>query len=321
MQTLIKWKRSVVVAFTATALPVLAVAAPTTLAGVGEFAVNGQIGTWISNTLTLNNNETVRSVGTHTFSGMDGSGNQAEMSLQYAAQAQSGTAGLKVQASATLSTPFYNAGNIAYLDDRLAGVPAGMSVDAQAMMQDRLAVAGQGLAYVTASIHLDGSNMGLFDDGLVTGKAYSYVNDAGGALFNSTTSPSAQSYDLTLTTHRFAVTNGGIDFYLNLAASVAFDQLGDSQADYTGFVDFFNTLTIVGFSGWDAAGNAVELTKVTGSDGFVYLAPPPAPNGIPEPSNLALTAIATGMLVAAMKRRRVRAGSPFESQRRSANLS
>lgn len=305
----------------ASIFPSVASAAPDYTAAVTYFGGNASSSGWgnsvtgVSGDYVTGNNVLASKDTSHTYLGLNGSGDASSMTFSYAGQAQSGTAGLKAQASATLSTPFYNPVNVGLIDPfyNPSGAPTVFSADAQAWMRDSLSIVGAtGLAYVSATLHIDGSYEGYLPGGPVKTGTSAYVNDGASYKYLTISNATEGTYDATVTTQKYAVQNGTIDFYLQLATSVFFElQTGSTETmlnEYSGFVDFFNTLSIVGFQGYDANGNPVDLFNITGSDGYAFLGTavdPGNPNAIPEPGTIALMAL--GLVGIAMSRRKPRA--------------
>jgi hypothetical protein len=247
------------------------------------------------------------------FSGNNSSGAPSSMTLDYAAKAQADATQLKVSASGTLTGAYFNAGNSPYVIDTNFtvdpnGSPTYITVGGQADLNDTLTVVGgPGLAYIKANIGIDGKILGYNGMGNIGGLALLQL--AGVQNFNFTPiylergnfDGDFKEIDTMVMSNAFAVNAGAVNFGLRLDASVSYYFMGFGrplQNLYEGYVDFFNTLTIDSFTGYDAQGNIVDLASVTGSGGQSY-----AVTQVPEPASLVMFGIGLAGLIAVRRRK------------------
>jgi len=260
--------------------------------------------------------------GTISYTGLDGDNNNATMNLTYDAQAQASATGLKSSASASLTNAFYNASNSPFvMDSSFAtdpnGIPSTFSVKSEARFSDTLTVVGAAdLASLVVSISIDGTNIGRFSPDNYMGGAVAQVYQTGdsfGLLFNTGYSDTLASHNEVVSSSAYSVSGGQVNFGLMLDTFVDFSldwfEFGGSailSSLLEGTADFFNTVTIDEFSGYNASGQQVDLVSVTGSGGQQYNVTPLATGNVPEPASLALMSIG---LAAFGIRRRARAAN------------
>lgn len=293
----------------------VASAAPQYFSSVGAYGGNylspSNIGSALlpgdSSVGNTGNNALATNAGAYTASGLDGAGNNASMTLNYSGSAQAGTQGLKAVASANLSDAFYNPSNPRYVVDSdlntdPTGVPDNLFVESRAEVRDALSVAGgSDLSYITASLRFHGQTFNGLDVAGWRGGVSGQVYDAAGQLHAPDSPPGLTVYDSLITTRGYAVTGGTTDFVLWLWTYVNFIfnedySIPGIEPYYEGTADFFNTVTIESFSGFDANGRAVDLFSVEGSDGYAYqtvrVDDPQGPgNEVPEPATVALLGV------------------------------
>ncbi|MFT3719387.1 PEP-CTERM sorting domain-containing protein [Pseudorhodoferax sp.] len=241
------------------------------------------------------------------------------MTFSYSAKAQAGPQTLRAGVQATLTTPFYNASNPRYVIglnnwDNVggspydwvnpAGVPSGFSFTATASISDELqVVGGPGLRYVAAQLSIDGMVKGFPPEDPGDGYSDATLQDQQGQFYYTGVESSERKVHEEIWTNRHAVFSARVTFFLALSASVYFDldleELG--PAAYDGYADFFDTVTIERFAGFDDAGQPVDLASVIGSDGHAYATV--RVGQLPEPGVLGLFAAGLGGLAAAQRRR------------------
>lgn len=298
----------------ATLVPSLAQAAPQY---ASEFAAYGynQIAPTLGAAANLfapvrsASSELVTDARTVQYAGLNGAGSPAQMTLDYAGRAQAGPQSLRAGVQASLTNPFYNASNPRYVigfngwsnntgaerwDDwtNPGGIPTSFSFDARASLSDTLQVTGGlGLYSIKALLSIEGALKGFEPTNRWVGQSSARLRDAQGQFYYSGAESAERMVDVELSTQGQAVYAGQSSFFLELATSVSFDiaQDGLLPASYEGYANFFDTVRIIGFSGFDIDGNPVDLQSAIGSDGFAYATV--RVGEVPEPGVLGLVAL------------------------------
>ena len=251
-----------------------------------------------------------------SYTGLDGNGDSATMQLQYNAQAQASATGLKSSAMATLTNAFYNAANDPFVtntsfDTDPNGIPSQISVSSAAVINETLTVVGApDLATLVVSLTIDGTTIGRFSPDNYVGGAVAQVYRTGGCssycnVFSTGYSDTLQSYN-DVVSAAYSVVGGDVNFGLELATRVDYaldwsEYGGDAILPdlLSGSADFFNTVTIGEFRGYNASGAQVNLVSVTGSGGQQYNVG--TVSTVPEPASLAL--MSAGLVAFSMVRR------------------
>lgn len=197
--------------------------------------------------------------------GYEDSTDEVLTTVTYSGQAQASSAGLKSKVSGQQFSESVNSTSI---------VPktglAQFSVDAYAGLKDTLSVTGASdLSSVEFDITVHGTRSNA--------PFGSFIQVSGsGVNFGSNDSiwDGTDDFDLTLTSGSLDITDGTVDISLTLLTSLSFFLGGEGfDNEYDGIfreVDFFNTVTINQFKGFDTLGNQVDLSSVTGSGGQAY---------------------------------------------------
>jgi hypothetical protein len=237
--------------------------------------------------------------GSANFSGLDQGGNFTTMTYGYSAQASASATQLKAYAYSSLTGGFVNAANPYYFDGSSinpAGVPDFFWTEANARRTDHLHVIGaSGLAYVRVGVHIDGT----LSQSALTHLSQGALVINGTLVFNSyaaTDTPSAA--DTNIQSGLIGVSGGfaDVDFWLTAFAQTVILEDYPLEAFEENEVDFFNTVNIGTFYGFDVNGNPVDLISVTSSDGYAYDTLRVASTSVPEPESLALVTLALGLV-------------------------
>lgn len=267
------------------------------------FTLDGALLVPLSTDLTFDGSTAFSSQwGDIDISGIDGSGNEATMTLSYSSKAEVSSSAIKVAASSTLSNGFFNPdSNASYaiggFEANPDGVPTSFAVDSQASYQNQITISSDSAVdYVIFELILDGifsgnqqSNIQLYQESPEFSLIYNGLSALQPAIINES-----------VFLKPIPVINGiaDVSFYLNASIDYElFDGLFDRVGSDNLFadVDFFNTLTFGDVSGFDESGNAVDLTGAVGGDAFefgtVRVQTNPNSNAIPEPSTLAILAL------------------------------
>lgn len=237
--------------------------------------------------------------GTKQISGVDRNGDSATMSLEYSTESEVSSGGvLKAKASAYMSDGFYNSSNSPFVtntnfDTDPNGVPDNIYVQSSARFADDIYVqGGANLSYVQFDFHIDGKFTGD------AGALYVYPGSGGGNLFSAYTWD-GEEIDGAFSTGMLEVINGVVRLDLTMYAEIGIDlellfgEFGESEGSasyFGGSVDFFNTLTLTQLSGFDSAGNAVDLISATDSSNnqFTTTRIESQENTVPVPPTLIL---------------------------------
>lgn len=107
----------------------------------------------------------------------------------------------------------------------------------------------------------------------------------GGFLSTLYTKQSSGLVDTLVTTLAIPVIAGSAEFLFRLDSELLANTLWYNGGDMiSGNVNFMNTVTITGVSGFDEFGQQVELTSVTGSGGYEFDVVNPGGSVVPEPA-------------------------------------
>lgn len=243
--------------------------------------------------------------GTKVINGVDGSENQASMTISFDGEAEVSSGSVKSRMSGSIQDGFYNPDeNTPFVIDKSFntdpnGVPTSFVLMSTASYSNSFALTGDNaLDYVQFSFNLDGFFTGP-DGGSVqliqTGPTWD--NLFSGSLYSE-----GPNVDTVITSNAIKVVDGIVDLSFYLQTSVDFDffeGLFDFEGtDFlSGAANFFNTLTFGAVSGFDEFGNAVDLTGVVDDTGFqfdtvrVQNNPSTPSTDVPGPSTLAIFAI------------------------------
>ena len=207
--------------------------------------------------------------------------------LSFSGNAQSSSAGLKAAVSGEQFSEAYtpNAGDI---------VQSGMaqySVASYASFADSLHVTGAiDLSYVKFNVNIHGTR--------ANAPFGSFIQVAGsGVNFSSNDSmwDGIDEFDILTQSAISHLDKGIVGVALTLETILDFYVGGEAfDNDFLGMfreVDFFNTITFGQFSGFNAAGDLVNLSSVTGSDGSAYDVLHVASSAVPEPSAIWLMSL------------------------------
>jgi len=300
--------------------PLTVNATPITLASVGLLGYN-QLdtslvgGAYVEHSYNFNGSPIAVTNSTHSFSGLDVNNNEATMTVTYSGQAQSSTTALKVSAQASLANAFRNDQNSPFvindnLDTDPNGIPEEFGAESYASLSDTLIIQGAAdLSYITLDFHVDGSigssNTGANGYFCVESIFFcGYAYDDGATLQPD----GSWAYDQTFTTSQMLIHNGTANLSLALIAGISLSAAnvegGPASALQSASSDFFNTLTLGDFSGFNSNGEQVDLVNVTGSSGEAYGVQRVArqPTSVPEPATLALMALGLTAMGFARKR-------------------
>ncbi|EIM62704.1 PEP-CTERM sorting domain-containing protein [Desulfobacter postgatei] len=212
--------------------------------------------------------------------------------ITYSGEASSSSTALKSKVSGEKVTEYIEA------TDSISGI-ANVEVSAYAYFADALTVSGAiDLSYIQFSVSIEGY--------LSDYNAYVSVKGSGIDLWLSGADLDGEtSLDIDLVSDLLEIDNGEVYISLRLETYIDF-WLGYYEEEGTAVeltADFFNTVTIGQFSGYNDAGELVDLSSVVGSDGHVYdtLRVESAP--VPEPTTFLLFGL--GILgVAGMSRKK-----------------
>ena len=162
---------------------------------------------------------------------------------------------------------------------------AEVEVEAYANFFDTLTVSGASdLSYIQFYVSLDGF---LSDYSM-------YVTVDGSVDFFSSGSDWDNESSIDLISDLLEVDeNDEVYISLKLITLISFD-LGYYEDTVELTADFYNTLTIGQFSGYNDAGELVDLSSVVGSDGYVYDTLRVESSPVPEPSTMLL--LSAGLL-------------------------
>lgn len=232
-------------------------------------------------------------VGTSSFTGISPTGESRAMAASFEGRWQASYSGLKSLASLSVTDGF-TAGesNTPYVLDwgvtDPSGFPGGLAVQTLAGMIDLLSVNGaDGLRFVRIIMRIDG---------ILSGGSVQVWQDTTSLIFESAGYSQGLS-DYSVVSLDIPVVNGTakVDLALRTAAELGLSS-GNFSVETVSSSDFFNTLRIVGISGYGSSGQQVSLSSVTGSDGTSLNVQNSNNNTVPEPASIALVAI--GMCLA-----------------------
>jgi len=250
--------------------------------------------------------------GSTNFTGLNLAGNPTTSTFQYGSSTSASSGSLKAQVDGTVANPYYNAANAPYIYENTInpdGSPTLVRVRANVSMSDSLnVVGGPGLAFIKANIGIDGKSEASISSSV---NAYVFATSTLGSqmVWYDQNYGGTSLVDDAFSTQGLSVSGGvsAIEISLRLELSFYLNEWLFEGYDLFGSGDFFNTLTINSFSGFDANGNPVDLASVTGSDGSsfatVRFADPGDPNQVPEPTSFALIGIGLAGLAAARRQR------------------
>jgi hypothetical protein len=251
-------------------------------------------------------------MGSGSYSGVDRLGNPVTMLLSYSASASAGHGFLKAAAAAQVVNGLpsnYNAGvsreepnwdastaEEAFINP--LGVPSSIVVSSYAWLHDTIGFNGSSeMAYVDYDLDITGSSRldGDTNHNWGVGEGFGcYLNAVSGC------------HSSTIRVYASAGSFHEISLDLLVEANLRSYGFSGAATDITtanllADLDYSHTLRIGNFRAFDEAGNSVELTSVTGSDGAKYEVYRPA-SSAPEPGVLALLSL--GLITAGISKRR-----------------
>ncbi len=237
------------------------------------------------------------------------------MTVEYDGTSYAGPGGvLKAGATASVTNGFYAPEqNIPFANEDFStnpdGVPESIFFSSNARYQDSFTVSGASdLAFISLSFHIDGTLSGTeeFRGAQINFMQFSPFEN----LFVASNSWEPTFIDEVISSILIPVIDGVATVTLELSANINFDWL-DAAAFQSGLSDFMQTVTITGISGFNAAGQAVDLVSASDSSGYnfsvtrVQTTTPPPVSHVPEPSVLALMGF--GLVASAFYRRKTKA--------------
>jgi hypothetical protein len=190
------------------------------------------------------------------------------------------------------------------------------SVSAFANHRDSLTVSGDtDLAFIQATLQFDGL---VKTDSFIVDN-FIQIRSGQTTIFNSSNERDVfnnpgeqQEVDRTLVTGLIPVLAGlsEIDFEVSSSINFAFggeggtDQYFLDEMNFSSIMDFSSTLVIDELSGFNSAGDQVDLESARGSDGFLYNTArvDSGPVSVPEPDTLALFGLGLVGLMASRRR-------------------
>lgn len=232
--------------------------------------------------------------GSASFTGMDSRGNQQTMSINGTAYSSADYGVLHAYGGGTITNPYYNPANPAYVNSDWSVNPSGspdtLSVHGNAGWVDKFTFVGlTGPSYyVNYIFQLEGNTQGDSAAGL------NFTMDGpGGGYYGPRTTQAGALW----TTPDYQVTWGqdyGItaDFFAGITSDVRQHPEG---VDYSGYGDYYDTLKLVGIEVKDGQGNIATGWSLITASGTQY--PLIQSNAVPEPGVLSL--LFSGALVGA----------------------
>lgn len=186
--------------------------------------------------------------------------------VTYSGQARSSSTGLQSIVSGQQFSEIFTP----VLTDDLKSGQAQYSVDARATFSDTLSVTGaSGLSSIQFDVNIHGTRSNA--------PFGSFIQvDGSGVIFgsNDSTWDGVNDFNLVLQSGVLDINNGSVDVNLSLLTSLDFFLGGEGiENDFLGIyreVDFFNTVTINQFKGFNASGELIDLSSVIGSDGLAF---------------------------------------------------
>lgn len=187
--------------------------------------------------------------------------------ITYSGEASASSTGLRSRVSGQQSSVLFIPSETDILDTGLAQYDATSS----ARFRDNLSVTGASdLTSIQFDVNLSGTRANAIFGSFIQ------VNNGSDVLFASNDSMwnGINDFNIVLDSNELTIVDGMIDINLSLLTSLGFFLGGEAfdteLNNVLREVDFFNTLTINQFRGFNTTGQLVDLSSVIGSDGQVY---------------------------------------------------
>lgn len=259
----------------------------------------------------FNDTNVVSLINSYSFSGQSEPGVDATMVHSVSAAAQSNFGLLRSRFEMSITNAFFDPSNPDYQLSTGMGVPDSLGGGANARFSDELTVVGNpGLTQIRLLLRMTGElsqNAPGYPFSAGLAQVFQQIDPGVFRGISRVNSIPGGSIDQLILTDPFELNSdtGKFDIGVLLGTQARFtiasrDQVLADGSDVSASVDFFNTLEIAEFQGFDIDGNSVPITSVTGDSGTIYVAP--AVNPIPEPSSSLLFVIAGGVLLVIHRR-------------------